>query len=176
MIKAAFLDRDGALIREPEAGEYPGETDYQVDRIEKLKILPGVIEGLQMLIRNKFILLMITNQDKLGSPVFPRKNFESPHQRMLEIFRQNRIMFEQVFICPHDPDDNCDCRKPKTAMVESFLIEREIDRKESFMYGDRDSDRKFAENLGIHFFPVKTNSPFAITQGDLDALLKKEWD
>lgn len=165
--KIAFLDRDGALIEEPVAGQYPGEVDHQIDAPHKLKILPGVIEGLQMLMRNKYVLLMVTNQDKLGMPIFPRGSFELPHQKLLQIFRENRIHFEQVFICPHAPHDGCDCRKPQTTMVEGFLAQRPMDRERSFMYGDRKSDEGFAANLGIRFFKVETNSPFSIKESDL---------
>jgi imidazoleglycerol-phosphate dehydratase / histidinol-phosphatase len=165
--KFALLDRDGALIEEPVAGQYPYEVDHQIDALHKLKILPGVIEGLQMLIRNKFVLLMVTNQDRLGMPVFPRGSFELPHQKFLEILRKNRIRFEQIFICPHGPDDGCDCRKPKTAMVEGFLVQRPMDLEASLMYGDRETDRRFAEKLGIRFFRAETNGPFSIMESDL---------
>ena len=76
--KIAFLDRDGALIYEP-------QTDYQVDSLEKLSILDGVIEGLQSLQRQDYKLLMITNQDGLGTKSFPQENFEIVQNRMLEI-------------------------------------------------------------------------------------------
>lgn len=165
--KIAFIDRDGTLIEEPEKGQYPGEVDEQIDRIEKLRILPGVIEGLQTLIRHNFILVMVTNQDHLGSPIFPRESFELPHQMMLEIFHQHQIHFEQIFICPHGPDDGCDCRKPKTGMVEGFLAQRKMNPDRSFVYGDRESDRGFAEKLGIRFFKVPTNGSFNLKESDL---------
>lgn len=165
--KIAFIDRDGTLIEEPLKGQYPGEVDEQIDRIEKLRILTGVIGGLQMLVRHNFILVMVTNQDYLGSPIFPRASFELPHQMMLKIFHQHQVNFEQIFICPHGPDDGCDCRKPNTTMVEGFLAERKMNLDKSFMYGDRESDRRFAENLGIRFFKVGTNCHFNLKESDL---------
>ena len=165
--KIAFLDRDGTLIEEPLKGQYPGEVDHQIDRIEKLRILPGVIEGLQMLIRYRFTLVMVTNQDHLGLPIFPRASFELPHQEMLGVFRRNGVRFEQIFVCPHGLEEGCDCRKPNLGMVQGFLAQRSIDAVKSFMYGDRVDDQKFAENLGLRFFKAVTNNPFSLKETDL---------
>ena len=145
MQKVAFLDRDGALIYEP-------PTDYQIDSLEKLQILDGVIEGIQELRENGYMLVMVTNQDGLGTDSFPQKDFDLPHNRMLEIFKNNRIIFDRIFICSHFPKDNCQCRKPKLGMIQSFLDTVDIDKKQSFVYGDRDSDGKFADNIGVRFF------------------------
>jgi imidazoleglycerol-phosphate dehydratase/histidinol-phosphatase len=103
---------------------------------------------------------MISNQDNLGKEIFPFSSFERPQQRMLEIFKKNKITFEEIYICPHSPDDNCLCRKPKTGLIEEFLERNPIDRKNSFVYGDRKSDEEFAKNIGIKFIKVKTNEKF----------------
>lgn len=157
----AFLDRDGSLIYEPSLAETPlGDVPYQIDSIEKLKILPGVFEGLIALIRMGFRLVMISNQNNLGKPIFPRPTFERPQQRMLQIFQENGIEFEEIFICPHGPNDGCLCRKPQTGLVQAFFERADVDMGRSFMYGDRESDRKFAENLGIKFIKAQTNGEF----------------
>lgn len=151
--RCAFLDRDGTLIFEP-------QDTYQIDSLEKLKVLDGVIEGLQELKKRDYSLIMISNQDGLGTPSFPKENFKRPHERMLKIFRDNGIVFEKIFICPHLPEDKCNCRKPKTGLVDEFLRSVNMDKNLSFVCGDRDSDREFAKNIGVKFVPMKTNGNF----------------
>lgn len=148
--KYALLDRDGTLIHEP-------QDTFQVDSIEKLKILDGVIEGLQTLIAFKFKLIMVTNQNGVGRPSFPEENFKRPHEKMLAILRENGIEFEKVFVCRHLKSDGCNCRKPKTGLVDTWLKTADMDKNESFMYGDRDTDGGFAEKIGIRFIKATTN-------------------
>lgn len=147
MKKYAFLDRDGTLIFEPT------ET-YQVDTIAQLKILEGVMEGLKLLIKQGYTLMMITNQDGLGSASYSLSSFEEIQDALLRTFKQNGIIFQKIFICPHLPSKNCDCRKPKLGLVEKIA---DIDKETSFVCGDRNSDRQFAKNLGIRFIPIQTN-------------------
>lgn len=153
MTKYAFLDRDGALINEP-------QTDYQIDSLEKLQILDGVIEGLQWLQQQGYTLIMVSNQNGIGTASFPYPAFDAPHQTMLNLFKDNGIEFERIFICPHFPEDNCLCRKPLTGLVDYWLTTIEMDKTQSFMYGDRDTDRQFAENIGIQFIKTETNGGF----------------
>lgn len=150
--KYAFLDRDGTLIYEP-------QDNFQIDSLEKLKILPGVIDGLKKLIDDGFSLVIVTNQDGLGEPSFPLESFEIPQNKMLEIFRENGIEFAAVFVCPHRASDNCACRKPKTGLVDGFL-KNGIDTDSSFVYGDRETDREFAKNLNLKFIKAQTNGKF----------------
>lgn len=151
--KYAFLDRDGALIFEP-------QDTFQVDRLDQLQILPGVISGLKNLQKLGYRLVMLTNQDGLGSEKYPQKNFDLVQQRLLKIFEENGIVFEKIFVCPHFKEENCGCRKPKTGLVDEFFRTASVDLQNSFMYGDRETDRQFAENLGIRFIKADTNGPF----------------
>ena len=153
--KYAFLDRDGTLIYEP-------QDTHQIDRLEKLQILEGVIEGLQRLRDVGYKLILISNQDGIGTPSFPREAFKQVQNHILETFQNQGIMFEAVFVCPHLSEDNCSCRKPKTGLVDSFLEEHkeEIDWENSFMCGDRDTDEEFAQNIGLRFIPTQTNGSF----------------
>lgn len=149
----AFLDRDGALIYEP--------TDtFQIDRLDLLKILDGVITGLQWLRSQGYRLVMVTNQNGLGTAAFPYKDFAAPHEQLLATLAEAGIVFERVFVCPHLPEDNCDCRKPNTTLVDAWLSHQTFDRSRSFMYGDRDSDAEFARRLNIQFVRATTNGPF----------------
>lgn len=152
--KYAFLDRDGTLIYEP--------TDtHQIDSLDRLKVLDGVIEGMQKLQSMGYKLILVSNQDGLGTASLPLEKFETPHQKMLEIFAEKGIHFEREFICSHFLRENCSCRKPKTGLVDNFLKEYGIDREDSVMFGDRETDKQFAQNLGIRFVPMKPNGSFA---------------
>lgn len=158
--KYAFLDRDGTLICEP-------QDTFQIDSLEKLKILDGVIKGLKELTRQGFELVIISNQDGLGTSSFPKANFEAPQNKMLSILKENGIKFKEIFICPHLPSQNCDCRKPKTGLVKKLLIANQINKDKSFVCGDRETDKLFAENIGVKFIPMQTNGNFlkALEQG-----------
>lgn len=151
--KFAFLDRDGTLIFEP-------QDTFQIDSIDKLKILEGVIRGLKELIRLGYELIMITNQDGLGTPSFPQADFDSAQNKMLSIFKENGITFQGIFICPHFASDRCNCRKPKIGLVKQLMKENRIDKKESFVCGDRLTDKQLAKNLGVRFVPMQTNGNF----------------
>jgi imidazoleglycerol-phosphate dehydratase/histidinol-phosphatase len=149
----AFLDRDGTLIFEP--------TDrFQIDRLDLLKILDGVIPGLQWLQSKGYRLVIVTNQNGLGTKAFPYKDFAPPHEQLLATLAEAGIMFERVFVCPHLPADNCDCRKPNTTLVDAWLAHQTFDRSRSLMYGDRDSDVEFAHRLNINSICATTNEPF----------------
>lgn len=154
MKKYAFLDRDGTLIFEP-------PDTFQIDSISKLQILDGVIDGLRELENQGYSLILVSNQNGLGTDSFPTENFLAPQNRMLKIFQDNDIVFEEIFICPHFPEDNCECRKPKLGILGDFLARNEIDKENSFVCGDRMTDRVFAENLGIRFIPMLTNGSFS---------------
>lgn len=151
--KYAFLDRDGTLIFEP-------QDTYQIDSIKKLKILDGVIDGMKKLIAQGYKLIMISNQDGLGTDSFPKADFEAAQNAMLDIFNREGIEFAEIFVCGHLPEDGCACRKPKTGLVDEFLKSNSMDIANSFVCGDRASDEQFAQNLGIRFIPMKTNGNF----------------
>lgn len=151
--KFAFLDRDGTLIFEP-------QDNFQIDSLAKLKILDGVIKGLKKLKSMDYSLIMVSNQDGLGTPLFAQENFDVPQEKMLAIFRKNGIIFDEVLICPHFSNEACNCRKPKTGLVEEFLRTAKVNKTASFVCGDRNSDRQFAQNVGLRFIPMQTNGDF----------------
>jgi imidazoleglycerol-phosphate dehydratase / histidinol-phosphatase len=136
-----FLDRDGTLNEEP--------ADEQVDSLEKVRLMPGVVAALLELKRAGYALVMVTNQDGLGTPRFPQASFNLAHDFILHLFSSQGIEFEAVFVCPHFKQDACACRKPLTGMVQDFLSAEPIDKTRSFMIGDRETDLEFARNLGI---------------------------
>ena len=145
-----FLDRDGTLIAEP--------PDEQVDSLEKLEILPGVIHGLARLRSRGYLLVMVSNQDHLGSDRYPRSVFDLVQGKLFQILAGEGIEFTAVFICPHGPTDGCACRKPKTGLVEEFLRAQAIDPRRSWMVGDRPSDAAFGRKIGCRTIGLSTAS------------------
>ena len=146
MTAVLFLDRDGTLIEEP--------PDNQVDALEKVHFVPGVFAALAELARCGFRFVMVTNQDGLGTERFPRAAFDRPHEFVLAAFRSQGIEFDAVFVFPHFSADACACRKPKTGLVEEYVRTQNVDLASSAMVGDRDTDLKFAANLGVRGFKL----------------------
>jgi imidazoleglycerol-phosphate dehydratase / histidinol-phosphatase len=136
-----FLDRDGTLNEET--------ADEQIDSLEKIRLMPGVMPALLELKAAGFAFVMVTNQDGLGTPAFPRENFERAHRFILHLFESQGIEFEAVCICPHYKREDCACRKPRIGMVHEYLAAQTIDKARSYMVGDRDTDMEFAANLGL---------------------------
>ncbi|HVC02396.1 MAG TPA: bifunctional histidinol-phosphatase/imidazoleglycerol-phosphate dehydratase HisB [Steroidobacteraceae bacterium] len=147
--RVIFLDRDGTLIEEP--------ADEQVDALEKLRLMPLVVPALLELRRAGFELVIVTNQDGLGTASLSRERFEQAHRCMLELFASQGIEFDAVFICPHVKSENCACRKPQIGLLRDYLAGRPIDAERSRMIGDRDTDLEFATNLGIRGLRIRRN-------------------
>ncbi|QJC28538.1 bifunctional histidinol-phosphatase/imidazoleglycerol-phosphate dehydratase HisB [Enterobacteriaceae endosymbiont of Plateumaris consimilis] len=139
--KVLFIDRDGTLISEPDG-------DHQIDHINKLIFEPNVIITLSQLIKFSYSLVIITNQDGLGSKNFPKQSFDISHNFMINVFKSQGIEFKNVFICPHYLKDNCICRKPKITMLKSYL-NNTLDKKNSYVIGDRLTDMELSKNIGI---------------------------
>ncbi|XBC43403.1 MAG: bifunctional histidinol-phosphatase/imidazoleglycerol-phosphate dehydratase HisB [Buchnera aphidicola (Meitanaphis flavogallis)] len=137
-----FIDRDGTLITEP-------IQDRQVDNINKLTFEKHVISTLVELKNFGYTFVMITNQDGLGSKKFPFSDFFIPHKFMINVFLSQGIVFEDILICPHEEKYNCHCRKPQLGMVEKWLYDGKLNKKNSYVIGDRYSDMKLAQNMGL---------------------------
>jgi len=152
--RVLFIDRDGTLIVEP--------ADKQIDSLQKLRLMPDVIAALQRLRDVGYTLVMVSNQDGLGTASFPEPTFREPHEFLRELLASQGIRFAAEFICPHTPADGCNCRKPKTGLLDDYLRAQPIDRQHSYVIGDRETDLELARNLGIQGIRVRTEE----TPGD----------
>lgn len=141
MKKILFIDRDGTLIIEP-------QTDFQIDSFEKFKFLPGVITWLGKIAKElDYELVMVTNQDGLGTDSFPEETFWPVHNLMMDILKNEGIQFTSVHIDMSFEFENKPTRKPGTGMLVDYLNDN-YDLAQSFVIGDRLTDVKLAENLG----------------------------
>jgi imidazoleglycerol-phosphate dehydratase/histidinol-phosphatase len=155
MKKVLFIDRDGTIIREP--------ADEQVDSFEKMMFLPGVITALSAIARETdFELVMVTNQDGLGTDSYPENTFWPVQNKMLEILKGEGVVFTEIFIDKTVPSQNAPTRKPGTAMLVKYLSQG-IALSSSYVIGDRLTDIQLAKNLGCNaIFIGDKNMPDAV--------------
>lgn len=172
MKRALFIDRDGTLIFEP--------ADEQIDSLEKLEFIPGVFRNM-FNIRKKldYELVMVTNQDGLGTPLFPEKNFWPAHNKMLKSFENEGITFDDILIDKSLPEEMAPTRKPRTGLLGKYL-NGDYDLANSFVIGDRLTDIELARNLGTKGILLNDGSlREELTEKGLEpycALLTNNWD
>lgn len=150
--RVLFIDRDGTIIKEP--------ADEQIDSLEKMEFVPGVIGALASLKNHGYELVMVTNQDGLGTSSFPEDTFWPAHNKMLKTLEGEGVTFEAQHIDRSFPEENAPTRKPRTGMLGKYL-EGEYDLSNSFVIGDRATDIELAANLGSKgiFLGDSTNAP-----------------
>ena len=144
--KILFLDRDGTLVEEPK--------DKQVDSPGKVRLMPGVIPALLRAKDAGFEFVVVSNQDGLGTEIFPQEAFERTRQHIQSLFASQGIEFAKEFYCPHFETDGCACRKPKAGLLKKYISEVNLDRHRSAVIGDRDTDSEFADNLGLKCYRI----------------------
>jgi imidazoleglycerol-phosphate dehydratase/histidinol-phosphatase len=147
--RVLFIDRDGTIIEEP--------PDGQVDSLDKLRLLPGVIPALLELGRAGYRMVLVSNQDGLGSASFPEPSFREPQEFLRDLLASQGVSFDAEFFCPHLPADGCDCRKPRTGLLAGYLASTVLDREHSYVIGDRESDIQLAASLGIEGLRVRAD-------------------
>jgi imidazoleglycerol-phosphate dehydratase/histidinol-phosphatase len=171
--KILFIDRDGTIIKEP-------PVDYQVDSLQKLEFLPKAIRNLYEIQKNSdYLLVMVSNQDGLGTSSFPTPTFVEPHEKMLNILRNEGVIFDAEHIDPSLPEENSPNRKPGIGMLTGYL-NGEYDIKNSLVIGDRYTDVQLAKKLGCKAIWINSEENIAsIKDNNLEdyiALTSMDWD
>lgn len=168
MKKVLFIDRDGTMIMEV-------PPTFQIDSFKKLKFYPGVFQYLSKIVQEfEFEIVLVSNQDGLGTDSFPLADFEPVHQFIMETFKGEGISFEEVFIDPSVPAENSPNRKPGIGMLGKYIDNPDYDLTGSFVIGDRVTDIQLAKNLGASC--IWLNNPAgvgAVNVDDLDPIVKK---
>jgi D-glycero-D-manno-heptose 1,7-bisphosphate phosphatase len=138
MNKAAFLDRDGVLIEDT---QYPGDP-------KTIRFLPGIGPAVKTLSRKGYKVIVISNQSGVARGYFPEENVRKINEKINKKIAKEGAHIDAFYYCPHHPDENCQCRKPKTGMLEQAKKDFDIDYKKSWMIGDAIKDVECGENAG----------------------------
>lgn len=151
MKKVLFIDRDGTLVIEP-------PIDYQLDSLEKLEFYPEVFQWLSKIVRElDYEIVMVTNQDGLGTNSFPEETFWPAHHKIIKAFKNEGIEFDEVLIDKSFPEDNAPTRKPRTGLLNKYIYGN-YNMQESYVIGDRETDIELAENLKANGIYIGENS------------------
>lgn len=170
MKKVLFIDRDGTLVIEP-------PIDYQLDSLEKLEFYPRVFQYLSRIAAElDYELVMVTNQDGLGTDSFPEETFHPAHNKMLQAFENEGITFSEILIDRSFPHENAPTRKPRTGLLTHYL-KGDYDLAHSFVIGDRLTDIELAANLGAKGIWMGTEEAQLAEKGlqDVCALMSLDW-
>lgn len=174
--KVLFIDRDGTLIKEP--------ADEQIDSFAKLEFYPKALGYLGRIARElDYELVMITNQDGLGTDAFPEHTFWPVHDFILKSFENEGVVFDEVFIDKTFPEDNAETRKPKTGLLTKYFS-APYDLENSFVIGDRLTDMELAKNLGSRGIFINNQTQLGTLEVSTDtkelesyiALETKDWE
>lgn len=168
MKKALFIDRDGTLIKEP-------PVDFQVDSLEKLELIPGVIKYMSRISEElDYELVMVTNQDGLGTESFPEETFLPAQNKMLKTFENEGILFDDILIDRSFENENKNTRKPGTGMFGRYLNGK-YDLENSMVIGDRDSDIQLARNLGCNLsYKIDPDEDYTFQWKEIYEILRRE--
>ena len=159
LTKAIFLDRDGVINI---------EKNY-LHKIEEFEFINGTFETLKYFQEKGYKLFIITNQSGIGRGYYTHNDFNKLTTWMLDEFKKNSITISQVEFCPHAPTTECDCRKPKTGMIDNILKNFDVDLENSWLVGDKSSDIKCAKNANIkNTIQVKSGHDFKEKESDAD--------
>ncbi len=140
------LDRDGTLIV---------ERHYLSDP-QQVELILGVAEGLRQLKEMGLGLVIITNQSAIGRGLFDEARLSLIHQRMCELLEAKGVQLDGIYYCPHTPEDDCACRKPRTGLLERAAQELNFDPSDTFVIGDKPCDVELGQRVGATTFLVRT--------------------
>lgn len=177
MKKVLFIDRDGTLAIEP-------PVDYQLDSLEKLEFYPKVFQYLSKIAAElDYELVMVTNQDGLGTDSFPEDTFWPAQKKLIQAFENESVVFSEVVIDKTFPHENAPTRKPRTGLLQKYINSETYDLKNSFVIGDRLTDVELAKNLGAKAIYINNVADLAATEVSVQkealettiALETKDW-
>ena len=175
MKKILFIDRDGTLVNEPK--------DYQLDSFEKLSFYPKVFNYLSKIYNElDYKLIVVTNQDGLGTDSFPYKNFTPVNDFIIKSFENEGVVFDNICIDNSFPEDNSANRKPSTGMIKKYLNNKDYDIDNSFVIGDRLTDMELAKNISCSGIFIDNDTDLRkseVKDVDLDNVIKlktKSWE
>jgi imidazoleglycerol-phosphate dehydratase/histidinol-phosphatase len=172
MKKVLFIDRDGTIIVEP-------PTDFQVDSLEKLEFLPKAISNLRKIAEETdYELVMVTNQDGLGTDSFPEPTFWPAQNKMLATLAGENVHFTEIYVDRSFPEDNLPTRKPGIGMLTAYFSD-EYDLANSYVIGDRLTDVQLAVNLGakaILFLPLIPEEGISDKMNATTSFVSNDWD
>lgn len=147
MTRAVFLDRDGVINE---------DTGYP-HKLEDLVILPGVYEALQKLQKLGFRLFIISNQSGIGRGYYSFEDFERFNNEIIDRLEEFSIKIEETYICPHHPDDKCECRKPAIGNLKKAESDYDISLPDSYVIGDKQSDIDLGKKAGCYTVYITSN-------------------
>jgi len=148
MTKAIFLDRDGVINQE--------RKDY-VKKVEEFIILENVSNAINLIKNHNFLVIIITNQSAVNRKLLTIENLNKIHKKLQNYLKIHNTSFDGVYFCPHTPNQNCNCRKPKPGLIIQAVNDFKIEISKSFMIGDSKTDIQAAENAGCKGILLKKN-------------------
>lgn len=150
-LKTVFFDRDGVINQE--------RTDY-VKSISELEIFPNVVKNIKLLKNAGFLVVVITNQSAVNRGIISHEMVNQIHNSIQDYLKKNGTFLDGFYYCPHTPNENCNCRKPKSGLIEKAILELNIDLNSSWFIGDNESDIEAANSIGCK--AIKINNDFSL--------------
>ncbi|HEY9788145.1 MAG TPA: HAD family hydrolase [Candidatus Obscuribacterales bacterium] len=170
---AVFLDRDGTLNV---------EIGYIRD-VDDLRLIDGAAEAVKRLNEANLAAILVTNQSGAARGFYPERHIQDLNQRLLDLLKAGGAYLDAVYYCPHHPEavvkelaGPCSCRKPEVGMLERAFSEFELDRKRSFVVGDKATDVELARNAGIYGILVRTGYGDAVVKGEYQHPVEPDFD
>lgn len=148
----AILDRDGTI----------NEERHYLSNPDDVVLLPGAVEGLLLMQDLGIGIIIITNQSGLGRGYFSASRLEAVHERLFALLKENGVSINGIYLCPHHPNENCRCRKPKPGLLERAAEDFEFNPKNAFVIGDSVCDIELGKQVGAHTILVRTGYGAAV--------------
>ena len=147
-LKTVFVDRDGVINQE--------RSDY-VKSISELEIYPNVAKNIKLLKDAGFLVIVVTNQSAVNRGIITHETVNQIHNSIQVHLKKYGTFLDGFYYCPHTPDENCNCRKPKSGLLEKAILELNVDLNSSWMIGDRDSDVEASNSIGCKAIKISDN-------------------